>query len=134
MKCPICTAKLIEVGPGARSCPNRHGLLVTAKVLKEAYAYVIKADITDTDEPDSPLARVIHCPNCMAQMMVIDYAGLGIMIDACFSCDSRWLDAGEMTKIMERTRRTGRLNPAQLLALEGLSSALRQSGAENEDD
>src|SRR5882757_8535586 len=98
MKCPICKAKLIEVGPGARSCPNRHGLLVTAKVLKEAYAYVIKADPADSNTTDSTPTRVLHCPNCLAQMMVVDYAGLGIMIDACFSCDSRWLDAGEMTK------------------------------------
>jgi len=131
MKCPICKDELAEVGPGARRCPNGDGLLVSLKVLKEAHAYVVKTDtIAPPDAQDSSLLRVIHCPNCLSQMMVVDYAGLGIMIDACFSCPYRWLDTGEFIKIRDRSVHGGRLKPEQLMALEGLNSAMAQEVAD----
>jgi Zn-finger nucleic acid-binding protein len=128
MKCPICKDKLVEVGPGARRCRNRHGFVVSAKVLKEGGAHVMRADATDAAgiAYDAWPERVIHCPACLSQMMAVDYGGLGIMIDVCFSCPYRWLDAGELTKIAGRVRRTGRLRPEQLMALEGLNSAMEQ--------
>jgi len=63
-------------------------------------------------------------------MLVVDYAGFGIMIDVCFSCPYRWLDAGELTKIHQRSKRAGHLDPAQRMALEGLTSALDEPDAE----
>lgn len=127
MKCPICGGVFIEVGPGARRCPTSEGMLVSAKVLKEAGAHVIRADALGAKIVAVRRAkRVINCPNCLSQMMVVDYSGLGILIDVCFSCPYRWLDAGELTKIAGRTRRTGRLTSEQLMALEGLNSAMAQ--------
>lgn len=136
MKCPICTVSLIVVRPGAMRCPSGHGLLVSVKVLKGVgtsltWAHLRQADAIDASAATSTSkTRIIGCPVCQSPMMVIDYAGSGIMIDACFSCSQRWLDAGELTKINALARHGRGLKPDQLLALEGLNSALTQVAAD----
>lgn len=132
MKCPICSNDLIDIGLGARQCPDRHGLLVDTKALKDAGSHVIRADAeTPLKQPSSRQGR-LSCPNCHNPMIVVDHAGSGIMIDMCSACPYRWLDAGELTHIARR--KVGRLKPEQLMALEGLNSALTQTNNELADE
>ena len=50
-------------------------------------------------------------------MVEVDYRGSGIMIDVCLACPYRWLDGGELTKIVEYSEWSGHLGPEQLGAL-----------------
>lgn len=105
MKCPICFAGLEDDDKNkVRSCPKGHGALLLAKTLRS----IRNNEANLKTKPDTHLHdrnRKIDCPKCREQMSLVNFNGSGIMVDACTSCHSRWLDAGELNKINEKYSR-----------------------------
>ncbi len=99
MKCPVCSIALKEVERGCSTCPNGHGLILSASKLidsdKEFAAKVDAADVETLASTDNNIA----CPNCGKPMHKVDYNSTGFIIDSCTSCHFRWFDRGELTKI-----------------------------------
>lgn len=101
VQCPICNADLV-LGEHWLSCPNRHGMLVTGKVLRALSHGDIELPTSDTAhvaEQESAEPRKLRCPACSANMHAVDYLGRGIAIDSCSKCHFRWLDAGEAAEL-----------------------------------
>ena len=104
--CPLCHGKLAD---GALEsvpllyCPACHGMLILMNdfipllsLLRAHYtrfASFIAPRASDAD-------RVLLCPRCNAQMDSHPYGGGGnVNVDSCESCESIWLDSGELRKI-----------------------------------
>lgn len=116
MKCPIC-AKLLVKQDDTFLC-EQHGMLLSGRVLHQARSQKINPtvdkDASKTRVSNTP-SMVIVCPNCSSNMTPVDYVHTGIIIDSCPTCEYRWLDKGEMEKILAHKPQ---LNPKQLLELE----------------
>lgn len=101
-KCPVCHHNMNEYRYW-HECINGHGQLISG------------AKLTDTETKHEFLSkeRTIHdkkqhqnlvCPACNNSMTAVDYASSNIIIDACTSCYYRWLDAGELKNILDRSK------------------------------
>jgi len=106
--CPVCHSKLadatIESIPQLY-CRECHGMLIAMDDLEP----LISTLRAHRDRPASYIAprsaadavRVLHCPRCNREMDNHPYGGGGnVNVDACESCQSIWLDSGELRKIV----------------------------------
>jgi Zn-finger nucleic acid-binding protein len=103
MQCPICQKPLVATRlQKCFVCPGGHGaLLPSSQLIKkstEIASHVEPAETTGTAA--APRNHDITCPNCRSMMQRVDYSSTGIIIDSCLQCHSRWLDRGELTKIV----------------------------------
>jgi Zn-finger nucleic acid-binding protein len=88
------------------SCRNCRGVLVP----RQGFARVVNARRAwASGPPREPrplnpreLEREVRCPFCNARMETHPYYGPGnLVIDSCTACDVIWLDAGELTQIVD---------------------------------
>lgn len=123
MLCPACHEKLTETGPDALICPQGHGALVTAKLLRgDAVGDDAKVQAAEAAQPGKDeRAGGMACPHCGALMTETNYVGSGVMIDVCLACPYRWLDAGELKKIRARHAKNNMISPAGWAAISGLN-------------
>jgi len=102
MLCPICQKQLLE-GDQWLECPDGHGSLVTGGQLIEmregdgddaaVRAYDTGANVTDHAK--------IACPYCGSEMVPSHYQSTETIIDVCTKCMFRWLDSGELKRIVQ---------------------------------
>lgn len=99
MLCPICQVKMDYLFDW-HECPNGHGRLLHAQKLLGFRRGQIK-NLSPIINPQ-PLERStdIICPHCNNQMVQTQYAMRDLVIDSCPKCPYRWLDAGELAKII----------------------------------
>jgi Zn-finger nucleic acid-binding protein len=107
-RCPICQDTLAEgvlVGVGVLHCRACGGVLVQMNefagligVLRAARgAFVAPARPFEV----ASLDRRIECPKCHTAMDTHPYGGPGnVTIDSCETCESNWLDRGELARIV----------------------------------
>lgn len=120
MYCPICSQPLQQKAD-AYICAQ-HGLLLSGAVLYDIRAGSNKDLLVhDSDDPVA-LTRphALVCPHCDSDMVTVNYINTGVDIDSCANCQYRWLDKGELVKIVEHKPE---LTPAQLLEVEELDRA-----------
>jgi Zn-finger nucleic acid-binding protein len=107
-RCPVCEDALADgvlAGVGVLHCQACGGLLVSMSefvgligVLRAARgAFVAPARPFDVVALD----RRIECPKCDTAMDTHPYGGPGnVTIDTCETCESNWLDRGEVARIV----------------------------------
>ena len=104
--CPICKSKM-KLTQYWQECPKVHGRLLQAKTLSMLRNQTINQDknLIEDNLLDSSVNHKdqIICPNCNDIMLPVNYAMSGIIIDSCQNpkCLYRWLDAGELSKIIK---------------------------------
>lgn len=99
MNCPICTNQLINK-VHYLECPQGHGRLLHAQKLIGYRKGYIKA-ISSISSPKAITRNTdIKCPHCHNNMVQIQYATKGLIIDSCVKCPWRWLDSNELEKIL----------------------------------
>lgn len=96
--CPICSSELVAQN-GIFLCPQQHGLLLTSRQLRDAKREKRHAlQPAKTHVPDSQ--QNVTCPNCGQPMHKVNYNDMEIVIDSCLKCHYRWLDTGELDRIV----------------------------------
>jgi Zn-finger nucleic acid-binding protein len=107
--CATCGASMtlaVLDGCQVHYCERCHGLLIPrpgfAEIVRRCRAWAEGPPIT----PVPPERRELHvtknCPTCRTRMTVDRYYGPGnIVMDVCLTCDSVWLDFGEMKQIVD---------------------------------
>jgi Zn-finger nucleic acid-binding protein len=108
--CPVCAdgmdQAVIDTDYPVAFCGRCRGVLLP----RQTFATVVnKRRAWATDPPAEPipidrraLERELACPSCHARFMTYPYYGPGnVVIDNCVACDMIWLDAGEMTRIVD---------------------------------
>lgn len=104
--CPICKTKM-NLSQYWQECPKGHGRLLQAKTLSMLRNQTIFKDKTLIEDISFHGAMTrkdqIICPSCKGSMAPVNYAMSGIIIDSCQNpkCLYRWLDAGELSKIIK---------------------------------
>ena len=104
--CPICKSKM-KLTQYWQECSKGHGRLLQAKTLSMLRNQTINQDKYLVE--DKLLGSSVNhkdqiiCPNCNDIMLPVNYAMSGIIIDSCQNpkCLYRWLDAGELSKIIK---------------------------------
>ena len=108
--CPICRRPLFRAVMDEREpvglCEQCRGLLMArrgfAQTLLARRASARTPSITPPAADPSELQRRIACPRCGDPMITDWYGGAGgIIIDTCPSCDSVWLDGGELQRAID---------------------------------
>lgn len=101
MPCPICQVPM-EYKVNWHECPSGHGRLLHAQKLLGFRRGKLKntPNIENTEIIERQTALV--CPHCSNKMIEMQYAKRGLMIDSCPKCPYRWLDAGELVRILPR--------------------------------
>jgi Zn-finger nucleic acid-binding protein len=101
---PLASAMLDESFP-VHYCRNCRGLLTprasfaTVVQRRRAWALDQPGPIVPLDR--SELDRKLACPVCKGRMITHPYYGPGnVVIDNCDTCDSIWLDFGELGQIV----------------------------------
>lgn len=99
-KCPICHETMIE-HKYWHECAKGHGQLMDGG----AIVRMKENENTDQEKPSPNEVYTEHkeisCPSCSQKMEPTKYAGSKIIIDVCRSCKYRWLDGGELEKIVD---------------------------------
>jgi Zn-finger nucleic acid-binding protein len=106
--CPLCKSKLADAALESISllyCRECHGMFVAMDDL-EPLVSSLRAHrdrpatyIAPRGERDT--ARALPCPRCGAPMDNHPYGGGGnVNVDSCETCESIWLDSGELRKIV----------------------------------
>lgn len=121
MKCPVCQTVLTKEH-GYLVCQD-HGMLLTGAQLKETRSEQFDNKIIPKSQlvKSKRQAEKLACPNCSKQMALVDYVHTGVMIDVCSACPHRWLDTGEMERIIAHKPD---MSGKQLLELEDLTRKL----------
>jgi len=106
-KCPLCDQPLKQASLEQYDllyCEQCHGMLVSMDDLPQLIAALRThfaapaAYIAPRSSDDAE--RVLHCPKCGAAMDDHVYGGGGnVNVDTCETCESIWLDRGELRKI-----------------------------------
>ena len=99
-KCPICQQNMDEYRHW-HECPSGHGQLILGKFLTDdqiKQEFLAEGGKNQDDEPH----QNITCPACGSPMTPVRYGGSKTAIDSCTSCYYRWLDGGELQKILDR--------------------------------
>ncbi len=109
-QCPVCRRTLVRAVLGGREpieyCEQCHGMLMARRVFAQTVIARRAAAGTPMITPPAPdpaeLNRRITCPQCGDPMITDWYYGPGgIVIETCPSCDSIWLDAGELERAID---------------------------------
>ncbi|MBP9820725.1 zf-TFIIB domain-containing protein [Candidatus Saccharibacteria bacterium] len=104
--CPICKTKM-KLTQYWQGCQKGHGRLLQAKTLSMLRNQKINQDknLLENVSINGIKNRTdqIICPNCKDKMAPVNYAMSGIIIDSCQNskCLYRWLDTGELSKILK---------------------------------
>ncbi len=108
--CPRCADQQLRIGMlagsklaacmGCHGCLAQSGVLATlVRVLRGAYS---GEDIDTAPINPDELHVACHCPACLQPMETHAYGGPGnVVIDSCASCNLVWLDASELTQIIQ---------------------------------
>lgn len=109
-QCPLCRCALDKAVMNDRTpvqtCPRCHGLLMPRRefvvTLVAQRAAAKSPAITPSAADPAQLDRRIECPQCGGRMVTDWYYGPGgIVVDTCTSCDTIWLDAGELQRAID---------------------------------
>jgi len=108
--CPLCdrplTRAVLDDREHIEICERCKGIFLA----RRAFAVTLTArrraaqtpPVTPFPAERSELTRRIDCPACATQMIADWYYGPGnIVIDTCPSCDTVWLDAGELRRAID---------------------------------
>lgn len=99
LHCPICQ-KEMHYNKYWHECPDGHGRLLHAQKLLGFRTGSIKQTITEALVDIAARNKHLTCPHCGKEMMPTQYVKRGLVIDSCTKCPYRWLDAGELAKIL----------------------------------
>src|SRR5688572_8448101 len=115
MVCPICH-KTLNSQKETFVCSD-HGLLLNGAQLHEARQTNLDPRISKKQAINNAISKreALKCPHCASLMTPVNYVNTGIIIDSCNKCPYRWLDKGEMEKILSHKPR---LTAEQLIELE----------------
>lgn len=102
MLCPICQKQLVE-GEQWLECPDGHGSLVTGGQLLALRDDAFKdAPVAiDDDGGKATIHGVVKCPYCGSAMTASHYQTTATIIDVCPKCMFRWLDSGELKRLVD---------------------------------
>jgi Zn-finger nucleic acid-binding protein len=109
-QCPLCRRALVRALLGGREtieyCQQCRGMLMPLRAFAQTLIAQRAAATTPGIAPRAPdpreLNRHLTCPQCGDPMLTDWYYGPGgIVIDTCPSCDSVWLDAGELQRAID---------------------------------
>ena len=109
-QCPVCHRALVRALLDDREtieyCEECRGMLMArrafAQTLIARRAAAASPSITPPVADARELKRRIACPQCGNPMVTDWYYGPGaIVADTCPSCDSIWLDGGEMQRAID---------------------------------
>lgn len=96
LPCPICD-KEMPIKDHWLECPSQDGIFILASNL-------VKLRNRTIPPPDFSSKSKSHgnltCPNCHSDMQSVNYNAGRIKIDSCTNCSFRWLDCGEIQKII----------------------------------
>lgn len=101
MLCPICQKQLTE-GDQWLECPDGHGSLVSGGQLvnlRTGSSDDAAVDAYDTGGNTTNHSTII-CPYCSSAMTPSHYQSTDTVIDVCTKCMFRWLDSGELKRIV----------------------------------
>jgi predicted RNA-binding Zn-ribbon protein involved in translation (DUF1610 family) len=101
LACPVCK-KEMSYQTYWHECPDGHGRLLHAQKLLGFRIGTIKTTITEPTVAIADRKMHLNCPHCGNEMMPTQYVKRGLMIDSCTKCPYRWLDAGELAKILPK--------------------------------
>ncbi|HTS78343.1 MAG TPA: zf-TFIIB domain-containing protein [Bryobacteraceae bacterium] len=120
--CPVCSAKLanasLEHFP-MLYCRQCHGMLVAMDDLEA----LVSALRSHRDRPAAYVeprnsadgGRSLRCPRCGAAMDNHPYGGAGnVNVDSCETCESVWLDKGELREIAAAPDYDATLEPREV--------------------
>lgn len=108
IECPVCHKSLrrasLDQYP-ALFCPGCRGILMQQHFFGEMVKIRRARAQGPADKPiplnQDELKRSLSCPNCRKKMHTHPYYGGGnIVIDTCPDCRVIWLDAGELTVVV----------------------------------
>jgi Zn-finger nucleic acid-binding protein len=100
LTCPVCKS-IMQAHQAYQECPKGHGRLLQAATLGN-----YRGGKLEHPPALQPVIRenfqTLFCPNCHKEMQLVNYADSDVIIDSCTNtqCLYRWLDAGELTKII----------------------------------
>lgn len=101
LRCPICQKEMIYQVQW-HECPDGHGRLVHAQKLLGFRKGKIKKAIIEATAEVAERQEQLTCPHCRCPMVPTQYGLRGLIIDSCPKCPYRWLDTGELAKIIPR--------------------------------
>jgi hypothetical protein len=95
--CPICDAQLVD-GEAWMECPQRHGLLITGRQMRDYREKLISVD--NRAVFDDGRTEKLKCPYCSHSMIPSKFQNTDITIDRCGRCVYRWIDTPEAAGIL----------------------------------
>jgi Zn-finger nucleic acid-binding protein len=106
--CPRCSIHLTHAVVASERvlyCSQCHGMLVNMgaflEVIEEMRSRQSSSEYAGKQPEWSDLDRHTNCPLCGKEMDTHPYGGPGnVIIDTCESCESNWLDYGELQHII----------------------------------
>jgi Zn-finger nucleic acid-binding protein len=109
MACPVCGAELVLAileNQQVLSCRNCRGLLIPrqwfAEIVRRRRSWAEGPPITPIPPDKGAMRRKLNCPTCHQPMIVDRYYGPGnVVMDGCPTCDTVWLDFGELKQIVD---------------------------------
>jgi Zn-finger nucleic acid-binding protein len=107
--CPVCEIPLVFAmleNCQVHYCERCRGLLIPrgwfAEIVGRRRSWAEGPPVTPIPPTKNALARTLDCPTCGKRMVVDRYYGPGnIVMDGCPSCDTVWLDFGELKQIVD---------------------------------
>ncbi|HSW79999.1 MAG TPA: zf-TFIIB domain-containing protein [Candidatus Saccharimonadales bacterium] len=107
LKCPVCSKEMASNNLWF-GCPDGHGILISGRELLGLRNHTIHLDV-DTSKSENH--GQITCPNCHNKMEEISYDDdENLKIDSCTHCPYRWLDAKDITQIMNHDESKNKLD------------------------
>ncbi len=109
LACPACEAPLVLAmldDNQVHCCPNCRGLLIPrrwfAEIVRRRRSWAEGAPVMPIPPAKGSLRRTLNCPTCGKRMFVDRYYGPGnVVMDGCPTCDTVWLDYGELKQIVD---------------------------------
>lgn len=111
LNCPRCASSVLDEQPHGGVVVDRCGqcggiwldMLELEKVVSARPIKLVSDDGRFEARPDEPGPR-LNCPHCKNVYLIKLNSRLrpGTIIDSCQVCFGTWLDAGELTRMVER--------------------------------
>jgi Zn-finger nucleic acid-binding protein len=107
--CPVCDVPLVLAmleTCQVHHCARCRGLLIPrsrfATIVGRRRSWAEGPPVVPIPPPKEALSRRLTCPTCGKHMSVDRYYGPGnVIMDGCPSCDTVWLDFGELKQIVD---------------------------------
>ena len=106
-QCPVC-ATALSTGSLEQYdllyCEHCHGMLISMddfpSLVSSLRSHLAAPAAFLAPRSQADAERILHCPKCQREMDDHPFGGGGnVNVDTCESCDSIWLDGGELRKI-----------------------------------